>query len=304
MSNTPHSRDWELEWHYFADCECAWTGKRPKLKALWDTLKVHEDLQKILGEDGKIGESGSLISVIQGFMKDVNFYTPWNRWHKNLNVGVRVWPKAIVDSNLDPRREEVHAVLTSDSFYLILSKHLKIKGVDIKVKYTDNSTAQVTVNENHPVDIRVLSAEPEEQIWLYPYMLVVDNGVVWGQNATFRENIEGLPDGSNGPTRRRSISELISEMAGDPLNKNGPLKKMHSRIKYDVDVSKEIHESKFFYDGSDIGLLIGPKKPGNHPQAVPSEHSESEDVKSVPDYPCGNYDWAESVEDPESNSEG
>jgi hypothetical protein len=282
MPDTPSSRPWELEWYYFSDCACAWKGD--DFKALWKSIVDHHlyRVDELFGVDGDINSSSSLIYLIREVVLKNCTQFSWNEgrgWPPEIKVGVRVWPSA----DGAPERDGVHAVLTTDSFYLILSESLNIEDDETKTIRIDrrhsSDKAYVSINDSEHVEVDKLEPRIGQQIWLDPFMNAIDNEIVVGKNEEIKKGVAKIPNRSR--DRRARMANLISRIAKSVRSSNRDKIKetfftMHKHMRYDFLGGKAgIEKSTFSNEDGKILLKLGLELP-------PELDAQS------PDYPCGN----------------
>ena len=286
MSTTPSSRPWRLEWYYFGDCACVWKGEHRDL--LWSSLfsfPAHVP-DRIRHEDN--ADNGlSLIGTIERLMRGNRelLRSKWKSWHKGIQVVSRVWPEGRGPETNPP----VDVVLEKNRLILFLSERI---GGDYSFKVSDRNKngARVKIESpdgtvTRPFRVKAEKVDKEHQLWLNPYMQVVDTQLLM-EDDTFRDELERIDkEIQDRNERSEAIIDAINQGAGRLGYNSQPFLDDYPLVnQYDVDTSWKVSKSTFSRNGSGLALKLGFKRKTDQLSVTTEKNSR----RLVPDYPCGN----------------
>jgi hypothetical protein len=284
-ANAAPMTSWSLEWRYLSDYSCMWRGG---VDDLWYKLLCTEKsyLETRMETDhspdsttDSLGTPSHMTTAVQASMNQREASTnppeyDWDAWDGNLPVGVRAWAQGVHSAG--GPADGVSAVLTTTGFYLIFSPSALqgapyLSGHSLNLSYDEGLASTTLVdtkscNTEQPVTLRTLPGDREKELWLDPFMELVDNGLLAG-SASFRAEIRGYEGKAN-------ESDLIRDTIHDA--QPNFLADYPSMV-FAVDGQKSIGDSTFSYDGTNLTLTLGAKEP-----AGPTS------PEKAPKWPCGN----------------
>ena len=295
-SDPPVALQNETWWVYWSDlsiCYCLWRAGDDKAKKvkLWHKLLDKDErhlLQTRLSkETSNRSDEDSLLGVIHHLSP-----TWWRGWHPNLNLRVRSWSR-----NQYPTMdgEKIAVVLEPTGMTLVLTDPPCGRSheiVDLQRQPDVDGDARFQVRRRNltedrvDLSVKILRADRKAQLWMTPYMEVVDNELINCHDA-FRSALSKIAGtGLSPPDLSACVSALIDQYAKDWARKRGSVF-FHADfppIEYRVEPERRVIDTIISSNGKRLLFTLGLKDPFLRNC---EEVEVGTEKKSTKDWPCG-----------------
>lgn len=247
-----------IPWYYLADCACLWKEGGGVADLPTRIADESADRQKRLLTRTEGPVEGGLLALITEIMTDAKYQericNAWqpSGWPATLPLGVRRWAVTDVPGVL--------MVLTPQAAYLMIASHARLR-----LYHEDVRTA-----------IPALVPDASEQLWLDPFMRVVDNDLLEPDTSTARD----FRDAVRGHAGQVNVSDLVRA----EITKAKPNFRMgFDRLDFDVAPNRPLPETTFASDGARLTLTLGVAEP-------PRTETGMRKELLAPKWECGNQD--------------